>query len=142
MALQPLRELAISLPFRIDSLGKVAATGSQDKIWADKVRGVIGTIPGQRVYRPDFGSAAGGRVYDSEEDVLASLEPQIRTAFKKHLPLLSIDSVSVDLDPVSRVITAEINYIVPSGADFVVRIGIATLNGTDPISEETQWQIR
>lgn len=140
MALRPVVELAISLPFKIDSLGVVAATADQDKIWADKVRSVIGTALGQRVFRPSFGCNATLGTFESEEFVRFTVEEDVRVAFQTYLQLVTLDAVYVSVDPTTLVVTVEISYVTPSGNGFISRLGIATLNGTAPISEEFVWQ--
>ena len=49
-------EIAMSLPFSIDPYGKVSSTTDQKKIWADKVRSVLGTALRERVMLPTFGT--------------------------------------------------------------------------------------
>lgn len=142
MALLPLAELSISLPFKIDALGKVGATIDQSKIWADRVRSVIGTALGQRVYRPSFGCNATLGVFDTEEYVLTSIEEDVSRAFSTYLPLLELEELSVEVNPSTQIIEVNIQYLTPSGVDYAVRLGIATINGTDPISEEFSWQIQ
>lgn len=133
-------ELAISLPFKIDPFGTVAATADQNKIWMDRVRSVIGTAMGERVFRSEFGCAVAGRTYDPEESVVAAIEDDIRAAFLSNLPLLTLVSIEVFLDEYTRVITAEVAYSTPTTSEVLVQVGIATLNGENPISEEIIWQ--
>ena len=140
MALTPLTELAISLPFKIDALGKVGATVTQEKIWIDKVRSVIGTALGQRVFRPSFGCNATLGVFDTEEYVLNTIEEDINRAFSAFLPLLNLESIDVKLDVETETISVEVRYETPSGSPNAVRLGIATINGNNAISEEFSWQ--
>lgn len=140
MALTPLSEIAISLPFKVDALGKVGATITQEKIWLDKVRSVIGTSLGQRVYRPGFGCNATLGIFDTEDYVLRTIEEDISTAFANFLPLLVLDAVDVRLNGETQTITVEIQYETPSGSTNAVRLGIATISGNNPISEEFSWQ--
>ena len=140
MALTPLSELAISLPFKIDALGKVGATVTREKIWLDKVRSVVGTALGQRVYRPGFGCNATLGVFDTEEYVLRTIEEDISTAFANFLPLLNLEVVEVSLEPETEIVTVEVQYETPNGSPNAVRLGIATINGNNAISEEFSWQ--
>jgi phage baseplate assembly protein W len=140
MALRPFRELVISLPFTIDEYGTVGATVDQSKIWADRVRGVIGTAIGERVYRPEFGSRAAFAFFETEQEAQAILETDIRAAFLSYLPLCGLEDVIVTVDPQTRVINAEVSYVIPNSEAYLLQIGIATLNGTQPLSEETTWQ--
>jgi phage baseplate assembly protein W len=142
MAAQPLAELAISLPFKIDALGKVAATLDQSKIWADKVRSVIGTALGQRIYRPQFGCNATLGVFDTEEYTMSSIEDDIREAFSSFLPLLEVQSVNVSFNFETSTAEAEVEYTTPNNIDYVVSLGIATIDGNGPLSEEFSWQIQ
>jgi phage baseplate assembly protein W len=140
MATTPLSELAISLPFKVDALGKVGATITQEKIWLDKVRSVIGTSLGQRVYRPSFGCNATLGIFDTEEYVLNTIEEDISRSFASFLPLLVLESVEVSVDAETETLTVEVQYETPSGSSNAVRLGIATINGNNAISEEFSWQ--
>jgi phage baseplate assembly protein W len=137
-----LADLAISLPFKIDAIGKVAATVDQPKIWADRVRSVIGTSLGQRVYRPVFGCNATLSVFDTEDAVLTSIDTDIEAAFNNHLPLLSLLEVATEVSEKTEIITVNIVYQTPSGANYSVRLGIATISGSGPLTEEFAWQIQ
>lgn len=135
-------ELAIALPFSIDAFGTVNATVEQEKIWADRVRSVIGTALGERVYRPEFGCDAALVTYDDEEIVLSTIESSIRTAFQEFLPLLALHAVQVTVEELTRVIYVEVVYSTTGGADYLIKVGIATIDGTNPVSEEIAWQIQ
>jgi phage baseplate assembly protein W len=140
MALQPALELTMSLPFEIDAYGTVAATVEQSKIWADRARAVIGTVLGERVYRPEFGCQAAATVFETEEETQAVLEADIRAAFLSHLPLCGLEGVDISIDEDTRVITAEVTYTLPNSELSVLQVGVATLNGDQPISEEITWR--
>lgn len=140
MAFQAISELAISLPFSIDAFGQVAGTSDQSKIWADRVRAVLGTAVNERVYRPDFGCAAAMGIYENEEFILGTIERDIQEAFDAYLPLLSLEQVNVGIDEYTRIITAEVEYSTPGGANYISKVGIATIQGTNPIVEEMKWQ--
>lgn len=139
MALAPVTELAIALPFKIDALGKVAATVDQAKIWADRARSVIGTALGQRVYRPNFGCNATLGVYDSEEYVLETIKDDINVAFQSFLPLLTILEIQTEISPETRILTVDVSYSTPGGVDYQVRLGIATVEANGTVSEEFKW---
>lgn len=141
MALQPVRELAMVLPFKIDSNGKIAATTDQSKIWQDRVRSVIGTAFGQRVYRPEFGCEAAGASFEPEQDVVNNIQQQIRKSFQKHLQLLSLKNVVVEIEQETRRILVSIEYSVPQGGRLLTQFGIAFIDGTNTIQEEVSWQI-
>lgn len=142
MSSAPVRELAISLPFKIDALGKVGATVDQAKIWADRVRSVIGTAFGQRVYRPQFGCNATLSVYESQDLMKDQIIQDIEFAFREHLPLLTIDDINVEVELETQIINVNITYSTPSGLSYVVALGIASINTDGSVSEEFVWQIQ
>jgi phage baseplate assembly protein W len=128
------------LPFRIDEYGTIAATVDPAKIWADRVRSVIGTAIGERVYRPEFGCTAATSVFETEEETEALLLTEIRNAFLDYLPACSLEDVTVVIDEQTRVINAEVTYTPPNSNTFSLQVGVATINGDQPISEEITWR--
>lgn len=140
MAIRAVRELSMSLPFRVDAFGTIAATVDESKIWADRVRAVIGTAVGERVYRPEFGCRAATSVFETEEETEVLLRAEIRNAFLDYLPLCSLEDVTVSIDEITRVINAEVVYRTPSSNEYSLQVGVATINGDQPISEEITWR--
>lgn len=140
MALRPIRELSMSLPFRVDEYGTIAATVDQSKIWADRVRAVVGTAIGERVYRPEFGCRAAVAAFETEEEAEAVLTSGIRDAFLEFLPFCSLEEVSVTIDDETRVMTAEVTYTTPDSNAFALQVAVATINGDQPISEDITWR--
>jgi phage baseplate assembly protein W len=142
IALTPVNEIAISLPFKIDSFGTISATVNQSKIWQDRVRSVIGTALGERVYRPGFGCDAANKIYETEEYLMGTIEQDIKTAFQKFLPLLSLDSIEVSLEDFTRTIFAEVTYSTSASAQYLIKVGIASIDGTNTLQEDILWQTR
>lgn len=139
MALRPAVELAMTLPFSVDEYGTISATIDQSKIWADRVRAVIGTAIGERVYRPEFGCNAAQTVFETEEETEAILNSDISVAFLNYLSACSLDSVTVTIDEETRTINAEVVYFTPNSQEAFLQVGVATLNGDQPISEDFTW---
>lgn len=137
---QAARELAISLPFKIDANGKVGATVDQAKIWQDRVRTVVGTSLNSRVYRPSFGCKIANSIFDNDYNIESDIEEAISSAFQNHLSLLSLTDVQVNIEQSSRVIIVSIEYDVPQQGSFIAEFGVATIDGTNPLSEEVSWQ--
>jgi phage baseplate assembly protein W len=140
MSLIPVNEIAISLPFKVDSFGTISATVDQGKIWQDRVRSVIGTAVGERVYRPGYGCDAANKIYESEEYLMGTIEQDIRNAFQRFLPLLSLNSVEVTLEDETRTIFAEVTYATASSAQYLIQVGIASIDGTNTLQEDILWQ--
>jgi phage baseplate assembly protein W len=130
----------MSLPFRVDEYGTITATVDQSKIWADRVRAVIGTALGERVYRPEFGCVAATSAFETEEETEAILTSEISNAFLDYLPLCSLESVVVVIDEQTRVVNAEVTYTAPNSSTTTLQVGVATINGDQPISEDITWR--
>lgn len=129
-------EIAISLPFAVDSYGKIGSTIEQSKIWADKVRSVVGTSLRERVMRPIFGTVIPFALFETSEVATAEIKTEIRNAFLKFLPTLSLEEVTVSFDDVNNVINASVIYALPNDEVVTTTIGIVVLRGKTPIYEE------
>lgn len=128
--------IAISLPFRIDEFGNVATTTDDQKIAADRVRSVVGTAIGERVYRPDFGTTIPSRLFDSAEVVEELISSDIGRAMSKYLPTISLSEVIVRYDDRENIIEVEVLYQLPGGVDSSTTIGIADILNNEIIREE------
>jgi phage baseplate assembly protein W len=128
-------ERAISLPFSIDSYGNVASTKDQSKIWADKVRSVIGTNVGERIMRAEFGTKVPFATFNGQQIVAEITRREIFAAFAKNLPALSLQNVSVSFGDEDQVI-AEVTYSLPNQQEVTTTIGLAYISGNSPIYEE------
>lgn len=134
---KPIPEKAMALPFSIDFYGNVSTSTVQEKIWADKVRSVIGTMHQERVMRPNFGSGIPGLIWDTEEITMNHLEDEIRSAFTSQLSGLTLEDVDVTFDARENIITANIVYLLPNDKESTQIIGIASVpTNTTPMSEE------
>jgi hypothetical protein len=131
-------EVSISLPFTVDSYGKIKITTDYPKLWADRVRARVGTGLGERVMRPEFGGLVPFMVFNGDEEVTSTLEGEIGTIFSKQLPLLSLSSVSTTFDEYTGSITAIVVYGIPDGREVTTNVGIVTIRGKNPTAEETK----
>jgi phage baseplate assembly protein W len=116
---------AISIPFRFDGYGNIASSTSPDRVWAGRVRSVIGTPMGSRVMRSDFGSDIPNNLFDVVLSAPGLVEASISSAASRWLPDLSIVDIDVtdeDTNDVSISITYEIPESQVSGQTFSVRI--------------------
>lgn len=77
---------SISLPFRLDSYGRVATSTDLSKIWQDRVRTVIATAVGERVMRPTFGSSLPANLFDAVVMAPGFADGNLRAAFLEWLP--------------------------------------------------------
>ena len=86
---------AVSLPFRIDGYGRVAATEDVRAIWAGRVRVVMTTVLGERLNRPDFGSDLTDSIFDGDDDLIEEIQASVTRSFATWLPELTLESVDV-----------------------------------------------
>ena len=131
-------EKAISLPFSIDSFGKISTTTDQAKIWADKVRSVLGTSIRERVMRPTFGTLIPFSLFNSIENAVDELEDEVRRAFSKQLQLLSLSSVDIEQNTYTNDLKITVVYSLPNQEVVKTSIGYVSIQGTTPIYEELQ----
>lgn len=102
---------AISLPFRIDGYGRVAATSDRNKINADRVRSALMTSLGERTMRLRFGSVLTQLMFASFDEVIESAEDTVVMTFSEFLPDLTFESLEVSFeDPENGELQIEITY--------------------------------
>lgn len=131
-------ESAISLPFSIDSYGRVTKTTDQSKIWADKVRSVIGTAVKERVMRPTFGTDIPSAVFENQEDSVGRIQEVVSTSFSEQLPQLTLEQVDNSYDEYSGTLTVSITYALPNEEIVTTTVGLIILSGNSTPYEETQ----
>jgi phage baseplate assembly protein W len=136
MANNNLVETAISLPFTISDFGNVAAATTQDKIWADKVRSVIGTRIEERIMNPDYGTKIPQALFESEASMLSTINHEVEHAFGKFLDQLTLMDLTLNNVEGSGLVEATILYRLPNEKIGEVSIGVAYINGNLPLYEE------
>jgi phage baseplate assembly protein W len=131
-------EKAIALPFSINSFGKITDTTESKKIWADRVRSVVGTALRERVMRPEFGTDVPSSVFETTEDADAQIRTEVIAAFNSQLPSLTLDDVTSTFDEFTGVMNVEIVYALPNDEVVSTSIGLVSIAGTAPIYEESR----
>lgn len=129
-------EVAISLPFSIDSFGGIGTTSSQSKIWADKVRSVIGTSVRERVMRPTFGTLIPFSLFNGEESAISEIQEEVRTAFASRLSLLTLNETEVTQGSYEGELIVTITYSLPNEEVQKTSIGFIDIRGVFPPYEE------
>jgi uncharacterized protein len=130
-------EIGISLPFSIDSYGKINVTDQQPKLWADRVRSVIGTAIGERVMRPEFGSEISYAEFKTSDDAAAQIENTVSHSFETQLSRLRLQSVTTSLDEYTGNLNVTIIYALPNQELVTTTLGFVSVNGTNPTVKET-----
>ena len=129
-------EVAISLPFSIDSFGGVGNTSNQSKIWADKVRSVIGTSVRERVMRPAFGTLIPFSLFNGEESATSEIQEEVRTAFASRLSLLTLNSTEITQGSYKGELLVTVTYSLPNEEVQKTSIGFIDIRGVFPPYEE------
>jgi phage baseplate assembly protein W len=129
-------EKAISLPFSIDSYGKVSSTQDQSKIWADRVRSVLGTALRERIMRPTFGTLIPFAIFETDSTAESQIRVEVEKAFVEQLPLLDLQNSVVTVDEYTNILTVEVVYGLPNNEVISTVVGLVLVEGANPIYEE------
>ena len=130
------KEIAIALPFTIDPFGNIGSTQDQTKIWADKVRSVIGTTLRERCMRPAFGTVIPYALFDSQEDAVTEVQNEVSKVFNEQLRLLRLTSVDATIDEYTNVMNVDITYSLPNSETVSTNIGLVKIDGISPAYQE------
>jgi hypothetical protein len=92
----------VSFPLRVDSRGGVALS-SDDEDVVEAIKIILGTAPGERPMRPEFGCGLHNHVFDTiDAATLAGIEYDIRDALDRWEPRIEVMEVDFDLADVDR----------------------------------------
>jgi uncharacterized protein len=104
---------SMSIPFRLDGYGKVATSERIERVWANRVKSVMGTPQGQRVMNPDFGSSIPNGLMSAA--VPGLIETSVQAAAAQWLPDITIQGVRIsDSTDLDGELNVEVVYEVPS----------------------------
>jgi Bacteriophage baseplate protein W len=89
----------IDFPYRIDTRGGTAASGEDDYV-RGLIEQLLFTAPGERVNRPDFGSAVMQMVFaPNNETLAATTESSIRASLQQWLAdVAEVEAIKVTSD--------------------------------------------
>lgn len=130
-------QAAIALPFSIDPFGNVTKADSDQKLWGDRVRSVIGTALKERVVNPTFGTMIPFYSFINQQEGTEKVQRAVEKAFLDHLPLLSLSEVKVVAGEGDGTLNVTIIYDLPDNKTANVNLGFVRLSATDPLYEET-----
>ena len=129
-------EKALSLPFSVDSFGSVSVTVDQSKIWADRVRSVLGTMLRERVMRPTFGTIIPYSLFNGGEPAIDEVKSEVTKAFTTQLQLLNLESTNVTLAQYTNVMNVEVVYALPNNEVVSTVVGLVLVDGANPLYQE------
>ena len=86
----------VSFPLSVDTQGRIAIAGGPEKV-RQSVLLILGTEPGDRLMRSDFGCHVRNLVFEPNSVSIARrAEFQVREALLRWEPRIDVESVSVD----------------------------------------------
>ena len=88
----------IAFPMRVDPTGGLALVSSDEEI-AESIRLILGTSPGERPMRPDFGCPIHNHVFDSADaSMIGLLGYEVRNSLMLWEPRIEVIDVVVSQD--------------------------------------------
>lgn len=130
------KEIALSLPFTFDSFKKVGVSSDQNKIWADRVRIILGTNLRERLMKPNFGSLIPTTFMGNQEETSMSIESEVKNAFATQITELTLQKVSSSFDEYTGIVSIEVDYTLPNLEKITTAIAFITLDNNQPAYEE------
>ena len=89
-----------AFPLRTDPTGAIALV-DQDREIAESIRLVLGTAPGERPMRPEFGCGVHEYVFaPTDADTAGRISGEVRRALDRWEPRIEVDAVEVSFDRV------------------------------------------
>ena len=97
----------IAFPMRLGTLGDLALSDGEDSV-RDAITIILGTSPGERLMRPEFGCRVHELVFESVDALTAGrIEHEVRVALDRWEPRIDVLDVAVNasaqLDGVLRI---------------------------------------
>ena len=136
MAIAPVNEYAIALPFSFDAFGGVASATNQEKIWADRLRSAIGTVVGERLMRSKYGTEIPRNSFATVTDMEGLVVSEIERVFTDQFTALTLTEVTPIFDPKTSTINVTVLYNLPNRDQASVSIGLVQISPDEPIIEE------
>jgi uncharacterized protein len=127
--------ITIAFPFAVGNGGNVKTVTSEESKHALRVRSVLGTLKGERVMRPTFGSDISKRVFDNHKEISNAISEDVRLAFAQWLYGLNLIDVSVGPLELDGTVQVQVKYAPPTGEEIATTVGIVAVAG-NAISRE------
>jgi phage baseplate assembly protein W len=85
-------------PLRVDSTGGIALVGREQEI-EEAIRLILGTSPGERPMRPDFGCRIHEYLFASADaETAGAIGREVRSALQRWEPRIDVMDVAVSFD--------------------------------------------
>jgi phage baseplate assembly protein W len=88
-----------AFPLRVDATGGIALVTREREI-EEAIRLILGTSPGERPMRPEFGCRIHEYVFAPADSATATaLGNEVRSALRRWEPRIDVEDVAVTIDP-------------------------------------------
>lgn len=129
-------EIAISHPFTFTLGNGVKATKDQNKIWMDRAKVLLGTIVGERLMYPLYGTDVSSQVFGNETETQINIERGVYEAFAKFMPNITVQDVSTSFNAVEGSVEVNVSFQLPNQTVSSIVVGYASINGNQLILEK------
>lgn len=103
--------LGIGWAFPVSAQAGLTATAAYEEDVAQAIRIIVGTDPGERVMRPDFGAGLRAFVFEPlSPSTLESLRQRVRTALVDWEPRIDVENVLATAAPEAGKVLIDISY--------------------------------
>ena len=101
----------LAFPLAVDRRGGIALARDEQDI-DQAIQLILGTAPGERPMRPEFGCGVHDFVFDSiDANTIGNMEQAIREALLRWEPRIDVTDVKFDAsDAVNGILTSDIEY--------------------------------
>jgi phage baseplate assembly protein W len=101
----------LAFPLSVDSRGGIAMVHEESDI-DQAITIILGTAPGERPMRPEFGCGVHDYVFDTiDASTVGRMEQEVRHALTRWEPRIEVEALDFDLDGVDRgVLAIQIDY--------------------------------
>jgi uncharacterized protein len=109
----------VAFPLRVDRRGGLALVRAGEDI-SEAITIILGTAPGERPMRPEFGCGIHNYIFESVDAyTMARLEQEIRIALDRWEPRIEVMDVDFDLSRVEHgEVIIEIGYVLRATNDL------------------------
>lgn len=108
----------LAFPLQVDRLGGIALAHAEEDI-QEAIMIILGTAPGERPMRPEFGCAVHDYVFDAVDAyTIGRIEREVRAALDRWEPRVEVLDVDVDTSRVEGgELLIDIRYLVRATTD-------------------------
>lgn len=87
-----------AFPLRVDATGSIALVGREQEI-EESIRLILGTSPGERPMRPEFGCKIHEYLFSSaDSETAGAIAREVRSALQRWEPRIDVADVNVTFD--------------------------------------------